>query len=70
LSSGGGGEVYWADVGDPRGSAPGKRRPVLVVQDDRYNRSRLATVIAVALSSNMALLDLVSDGLHQVLGLR
>jgi mRNA interferase MazF len=51
------GEVWWADLDDPRGSGPGYRRPVLVVQADSFNRSRLPTVICVALSSNLRLLD-------------
>lgn len=45
------GDVHWCDRGEPAGSAPAKRRPVLVVQADEYNRSRLATVIVVALTS-------------------
>lgn len=49
------GEVYWADLGDPAGSRPAKRRPVLVVQADPYNASRLATVLAVVITSNTAL---------------
>lgn len=47
------GEVWWADLGEPIGSAPGYRRPVLVVQPDALNRSRLATAICVALTSNL-----------------
>lgn len=47
--------MFWADLGEPRGSAPAKRRPVLVLQADEYNRSRLATVIVVVLTSNTAL---------------
>ena len=50
-------EVWWADLDDPRGSEPGFRRPVLVVQSDPFNRSRLRTVLAVVLSSNLRLLD-------------
>ncbi len=46
------GEVWWADLGEPRGSEPGLRRPVLVVQGDAFNRSRIATVVCVALTSN------------------
>ncbi|UFS59247.1 type II toxin-antitoxin system PemK/MazF family toxin [Subtercola endophyticus] len=46
------GSVYWADLGAPRGSAPAKRRPVLVVQDDRFNRSALRTVIVATITSN------------------
>jgi len=49
--------VWWAELGDPRGSAPGFRRPVLIVQADSFNRSRIQTVIAVSLSSNLRLLD-------------
>ena len=50
-------EVWWADLDEPRGSEPGFRRPVLVVQADAFNRSRLNTIIAVILTSNMRLLD-------------
>ena len=50
-------EVWWADLDEPREPEPGVRRPVLVVQSDAFNRSRLRTVIGVALSSNARLLD-------------
>lgn len=50
------GSVWWADLGEPRGAGPGYRRPVLVVQSDAFNRSRIATVIAVVLTSNADLL--------------
>lgn len=46
------GEIYWADLGDPQGSSPGFRRPVLVVQDDLLNDSALSTVMVVPLTSN------------------
>src|SRR6266568_6394172 len=49
------GEIYWVDLGQPRGSRPAKTRPVLVVQADPYNASRLATVVAVVLTSNTSL---------------
>jgi mRNA interferase MazF len=49
------GEIWWAGLGLPRGSEPGHRRPVLVVQSDDFNRSRIATVVVVAITSNMAL---------------
>lgn len=49
------GEVYWADLGPTRGSRPGKLRPVLVIQDDHYNDSRLATTVVLALTSNVDL---------------
>ena len=51
------GDVWWADLGEPRGSEPGYRRPIAVVQSDAFNRSRLATVVAVVLTSNLRLVD-------------
>jgi mRNA interferase MazF len=51
------GEVWWADLEEPRGSGPGHRRPVLVVQDDAFNRSRLATTLVVSLTSNLRLVE-------------
>lgn len=45
------------DFGDPAGSAPGYRRPAVVVSSDRYNRSRVATVIVVAVTSNLRQAD-------------
>ena len=47
------GEVWWADLPSPTGSGPGYRRPVVVVQCDHLNRSRLATVVCVPLTSNL-----------------
>jgi mRNA interferase MazF len=46
------GEVWWADLGGPRGSEPGYRRPVVVAQGDAFNASTLGTVVCVALTSN------------------
>ncbi len=46
------GDIRWADLGPAVGSRPAKRRPVLVVSGDEYNRSRLATVLVVVISSN------------------
>jgi mRNA interferase MazF len=51
------GEIWWADLAEPRGSEPGFRRPLLIVQANAFNRSRLATTIGVALTSNLALVD-------------
>lgn len=47
------GEVWWADLPEPTGSGPGFRRPVVVVQGDALNRSRIATVVCVPLTSNL-----------------
>jgi mRNA interferase MazF len=49
------GDVFWADLPEPTGSGPGLRRPVLIVQGDAFNRSRIATVVAVTLTSNLRL---------------
>ena len=51
------GQVWTADLGEPEGSEPGYNRPVLIIQSDAFNRSRLQTVIAVVLSTNLRLLD-------------
>lgn len=51
------GDIWWVDLGLPSGSASGGRRPVLVVSADGYNRSRIATVVAVVVSSNQRLAD-------------
>ena len=47
------GELWWADLPAPAGSGPGFRRPVVVVQGDAFNRSRIATVVCVTLTSNL-----------------
>ena len=47
------GDVWWADLGEPVGSEPGFRRPVIVVQGDSFNRSALRTVVTVPLTSNL-----------------
>ena len=47
------GDVWWADLGEPVGSEPGFRRPVIVVQGDSFNRSTLRTVVAVPLTGNL-----------------
>ena len=52
------GEIWWADLGEPSGSAPGYRRPVLIVQDDHFNLSNLATVIVLSLTSNLKFQEL------------
>ena len=47
------GDVWWADLGAPVGSGPGFRRPVVVVQGNSFNRSRIGTVVCVPLTSNL-----------------
>jgi len=48
-------ELWWADLGLPRGSAPALRRPVLIVSADQYNRSNLRTITVVVLTGNVQL---------------
>ncbi|MFA9201002.1 MAG: type II toxin-antitoxin system PemK/MazF family toxin [Cypionkella sp.] len=67
------GEIWWADLGEPIGSAPGFRRPVVVVQSDPFNASRLDTIVCVALTGQVrwanapgnVLLDARSTGLDR-----
>lgn len=49
------GSICWADLGGPRGSRPAKRRPVLVIQADPYNASRLSTTLAAVITSTTGL---------------
>jgi mRNA interferase MazF len=49
------GDIVWADLGDPIGSQPGFKRPVVIVQGDAFNLSTIATVVCVPLTSNQAL---------------
>jgi len=51
------GEIWWADLQQPQGSEPGFRRPLLIVQADAFNQSRIPTTIGVVLTSNLRLLD-------------
>ena len=51
------GEIWWADFGEPQGSETGFQRPVLIVQADGFNRSRIATVIVVPFTTNLRLAD-------------
>ncbi len=49
------GEIWWAELNDPSGSEPGYKRPVLIVQANEFNASRINTLIVVALTTNTAL---------------
>ena len=49
------GEVYWLHFGAAEGSAPAGRRPALVVQHDRFNRSAISTTVVAAITSNLRL---------------
>ena len=49
------GDVYWLHFGTAQGSAPAWRRPALVVQHDRFNRSTISTTVVAAITSNIRL---------------
>ena len=49
------GEIWWASLPETTGSGPGLRRPVLVIQSNPFNESRIATVIVAVVTSNLAL---------------
>ena len=51
------GEVWWADLGEPFGSEPGYRRPVIIVQSDFFNRSRIGTILVIPMTSGEELSD-------------
>ena len=49
------GEIWWASLQDPHGSGPGYRRPVVIVQSDSFNESRINTVVVAIITSNLNL---------------
>ena len=51
------GEIWWASLPEPSGSGPGFRRPVLIISADSFNESRIKTVIAAVVTSNLRLAD-------------
>jgi mRNA interferase MazF len=51
------GEVWWATLPPPSGSGPGFRRPVLVIQSEPFNESRISTAIVAVITSNLALAE-------------
>ena len=51
------GEIWWASLAEPRGSEPGFRRPIVIVSSDVFNKSKINTVLAVVITSNLALAE-------------
>jgi mRNA interferase MazF len=49
------GEIWWVDLGIPFGSEPGYKRPVVIIQDDSFNRSKIKTVIVASITTNLEL---------------
>ena len=52
------GEIWWANLPEPTGSAPAKRRPVLIIQSDSFNRSAINTIVCAMITSNTELANL------------
>jgi mRNA interferase MazF len=52
------GEVWWADLGMPRGSSPGFRRPIVIIQSDDFNQTRLNTTLGVVITTNLRLAEM------------
>jgi mRNA interferase MazF len=51
------GEIWWASLPEPAGSGPGFRRPILILSANSFNESRISTLIAVVITSNLRLAD-------------
>ncbi len=51
------GQIWWAELPEPKASEPGYKRPVIIVQADEFNESRISTVIVVAITSNLRVAD-------------
>ena len=51
------GEIWWADLGLPLGSEPGFKRPVVVIQDNSFNRSKIKTIIVASITTNINLAE-------------
>ncbi len=51
------GEVWWASLGEPRGSEPGFKRPVVIVSANAFNRSAIQTIVVAVITSNVRLVD-------------
>lgn len=59
------GEVYWLHFGAPEGSAAAGRRPAVVMQHDRFNRSAISTVVVAAITSNLRLASMPGNVRHR-----
>jgi mRNA interferase MazF len=51
------GDIWWADLPLPSGSGPGYRRPVIIVQADKFNRSAINTVVIAIITTNKKLVN-------------
>ncbi len=51
------GQIWWAELPEPSASEPGYKRPVIIIQADEFNNSRISTVVVVAITSNLRIAD-------------
>ena len=51
------GDIWWASLEEPSGSSPGYRRPILIIQADSFNKSKINTIIGIVITSNLRLAD-------------
>lgn len=51
------GQIWWAELAEPVASEPGYKRPVIIVQANEFNKSRINTVVVIAITSNLRLAD-------------
>jgi mRNA interferase MazF len=52
------GQIWWADLGEPRGSSPGYHRPIVIIQSDFFNQTLINTLIAAIITTNLRLADM------------
>lgn len=52
------GEIWWADLGEPRGSSPGFERPVVIIQSDFFNQTKIKTCVVAMITTNLRLANL------------
>jgi len=55
------GEIWWADLGEPRGSSPGFHRPVVIIQSDLFNQTKINTLIVAIITTNLRLAELAGN---------
>lgn len=55
------GEIWWADLGEPRGSSPGFERPIVIIQSDFFNQTKIKTCIVAIITTNLRLANLAGN---------
>jgi mRNA interferase MazF len=52
------GEIWWVDLGEPRGSSPGFHRPVVIIQSDYFNKTLMNTLVVAIITNNLRLAEM------------